>query len=84
MSAQIIASQDNEKQILVTIQHGQSMLHFEEHLQDELNAAGRLATGQQRQHLDTNGEPILKGSTRLTSKKKKEPKLDELHGDKCE
>ena len=77
MSAQILSSQGNETQILVTIQHGQSMLHFEEHLQDELNAAGRLATGQQLQHLDTNGEPILKGSTRLTSKKKKEPKLYE-------
>ena len=77
MPAQIFSSQDNETQILITVQHGQSMLKFEEHLQDELNSAGRLAAAQQLRHLHTNGEPIVKGATRLTSKKKKEPKVYE-------
>ena len=77
MPAQIFSSQDNETQILITVQHGQSMLKFEEHLQDELNSAGRLAAAQQLRHLDINGEPIVKGAIRLTSKKKKEPKVYE-------
>lgn len=54
-----------------------SMLQFEEHLQDELNSVGRLTADQQLQHLDTNGEPIVRGAIRLTSKKKKEPKVYE-------
>ncbi|MTI13988.1 ISKra4 family transposase [Sansalvadorimonas verongulae] len=77
MPAQILASKSQETQILITVQHGQSMLQFEEHLQDELNAAGRLAATRQLEHLDTTGEPIRKGSTRLTCKKKKEPKVYE-------
>ncbi len=47
MPAQILSSQENETQVLITVQHGQSMLKLEEHLQDELNSAGRLAAGQQ-------------------------------------
>ena len=77
MPAQILSFQDNETQVLITVQHGQSMLKFEEHLQDELNSAGRLAAAQQLRHFDTNGEPIVKGATRLTSKNKKEPKVYE-------
>ena len=77
MSATILSSCASETQVLVTVQHGQSMLEFEDHLQDQLNIAGRLASGKQLEHLDSDGSPILLGSVKLTSKKKKELKVYE-------
>ena len=77
MSATIISSKENETQILVTVQHGQSMLAFEEQLQKELNLTGQLATACQLERFDTDGAPILQGAVKFTSKKKKEPKVYE-------
>lgn len=77
MSANILSSCDSETQILITVQHGKSMLEFEDHLQDQLNAAGRLAAEKQLEHLDADGSPIQLGSIKLTSKKKKELKVYE-------
>ena len=77
MSAQLISSKENETRILVTVQHGQSMLEFEEQLQNELNSAGQLATARQLEHLDTDGSPIQLGETKFTSKKRKELKIYE-------
>ena len=77
MSASIISTQSEETQILITIQHGQSMLEFEESLQSELNAAGTLAMGQQLEYMDTDGSPITIGSVCMSCKRKKEPKVYE-------
>ncbi len=77
MSTKILSSQGSETQILVTVQHGKSMLEFEDHLQDQLNTAGRLASAKQLEHLDADGSPIKLGSIKLTSKKKKELKVYE-------
>ena len=53
------------------------MLQFEDDLQIELNQAGVLAEGKQLEYLDTDGSPIYFGSLKMTSKKKKEPKVYE-------
>jgi len=77
MTTQLISSKENQTQILITVQHGKSMLAFEEQLQNELNSAGQLAAARQLEYLDTDGSPIQQGEVRFTSKKKKEPKIYE-------
>ncbi len=77
MSACILSTQNQETQILITIQHGHSMLEFEDRLQTELNEAGVLASGQQLECMDTDGSPITMGSVRMSCKRKKEPKVYE-------
>ncbi len=71
MSACILSTQNQETQILITIQHGHSMLEFEDRLQTELNEAGVLASGQQLECMDTDGSPITMGSVRMSCKRKK-------------
>ena len=44
------------------------MLDFEETLQQQLNAAGVLATQEGLRQFDTDGSPITVGSIQLTSK----------------
>ncbi len=73
----ILSTQNQETQILITIQHGHSMLEFEDRLQTELNEAGVLASGQQLECMDTDGSPITMGSVRMSCKRKKEPKVYE-------
>ena len=46
-------------------------------MQLELNQVGVLAEGKQLEYLDTDGSPIFFGSIKMTSKKKKEPKVYE-------
>ena len=53
------------------------MLNFEDHLQNSLNEAGKLAVTKQLKWMDTDGSSVMLGSIKMTSKKKKEPKLDE-------
>ena len=77
MPAQIISSSSQETQILLTIKHGQSMLEFEDTLQTELNSVGMLAESKQLEFLDSDGTPIFMGSIKMTSKRKKEPKVYE-------
>ena len=77
MSSVIKSSNSSETQILLTIKHNDSMLSFEDQLQAELNAAGKLAECKQLENLDTDGSPIFIGNVKMTSKKKKQLKVYE-------
>jgi hypothetical protein len=68
MSAQIIDRSEGGFTVQITIPYNRSMLDFEETLQQQLNAAGVLATQEGLQQFDTDGAPITVGSTKLTSK----------------
>ena len=77
MTVQVQTSENQETQILITIQHGNSMLDFEASLLCSLNQAGMLGVEKQLEYMDTDGSPIKVGGTHMTSKHKKEPKLYE-------
>ena len=77
MSAAIYSTEEQKTQILITLEHGQSMLSFEEDLQQTLNEAGQLASRRQLEYLDTDGSPITVASVHMTSKSHKEPKVYE-------
>jgi hypothetical protein len=68
MSAQIIDRTEAGFTVQITIPYNRSMLDFEETLQQQLNAAGVLATQEALQQFDTDGTPITVGSITLTSK----------------
>ena len=68
MTAQIINRTEAGFTVQVTIAYSQSMLEFEETLQDRLNAAGVLATQEGLRQFDTDGSPITIGSVTFTSK----------------
>ena len=68
MSAQIIDRTESGFTVQVTIPYNHSMLDFEETLQQQLNAAGVLATQEGLRQFDTDGSPITVGSLTLTSK----------------
>ncbi|OED51033.1 hypothetical protein ACH42_00045 [Endozoicomonas sp. (ex Bugula neritina AB1)] len=77
MTAQVISSENNETQILITIRHGDSMLEFETDLQSSLNEAGVIGVENQLLSMDTDGMPIKVGGVTMSSKHKKEPKVYE-------
>lgn len=77
MTAQVLSSGNQETQILITIQHGNSMLDFEDSVQTSLNQAGVLGVEKQLEYMDTDGSPIKVGGIHMTSKRKKEPKVYE-------
>jgi hypothetical protein len=68
MSAQIVDRTETGFTLQVTIPFNPSMLDFEEALQQQLNAAGVLATQVGLRQFDTDGSPITIGSVKLTSK----------------
>src|SRR3954466_8450221 len=68
MSATIIERQEASVTIQVTIPLSRSMLDTEQAIQDALNQAGVLASGEALKQFDTDGSPLLLGSTRWTSK----------------
>src|SRR5262245_34637067 len=68
MSAEIVERTDTTVTIQITVSLDRSLLTFEEHLQDQLNAVGLLATQEALQRFDTDGSPIVVGDTKLTSK----------------
>lgn len=68
MSATIIQRQENTVTIQVTIPLTRSMLDSEQAIQQTLNQAGVLATAEALKQFDTDGSPLLIGSTRWTSK----------------
>jgi hypothetical protein len=68
MSATIVDRTGTTVTIQFTVTLDRSLLQFEEHLQDQLNAAGLLATQEALQQFDTDGSPIVVGQTKLTSK----------------
>jgi hypothetical protein len=68
MSATIIERQETSVTIQITIPLTRSMLDTEEAIQQVLNQAGVLATGEALKQFDTDGNPLIFGSTRWTSK----------------
>ena len=68
MSAEILERTETSVTLQFTVTFDRSLLNFEEHLQDQLNAAGLLATQEALQRFDTDGSPIVVGDLKLTSK----------------
>ena len=68
MSATIVERQETSVTIQISIPLSRSMLDTEEAIQKALNAAGVLASGEALKQFDTDGSPLLLGSTRWTSK----------------
>src|SRR3954466_5298628 len=67
MSASIVARSETSFTIQVEVPYNDSMLDFEETLQDRLNEAGVVATAEGLQQFDTDGSPITIGSGKFTS-----------------
>jgi hypothetical protein len=70
MPATIVARSQTGFTVQVEIPYSPSMLDAEETLQQRLNEAGVLATGEILRRFDTDGSPITVGDTKLTSKGK--------------
>src|ERR1700751_5062895 len=68
MSAALVDRTEPGFTIQITVPYNPSMLDFEETLQQQLNAAGALATQEGLRRFDTDGSPITVGSITLTSK----------------
>lgn len=68
MDATIIARTPISFILQIEVPYNDSMLGFEETLQERLNQAGVVATAEGLQPFDTDGAPITVGSTKLTSK----------------
>ena len=68
MDATIIARTPTSFTVQIEVPYNNSMLDFEEALQERLNDAGVVATAEGLQQFDTDGSPITVGPVRLTSK----------------
>ena len=68
MDATIIARTPTSFTLQVEVPYNDSMLAFEETLQQRLNEAGVVATAEGLKQFDTDGSPISVGSTKLTTK----------------
>jgi len=68
MDATIIARTPTSFTLQVEVPYNDSMLAFEETLQQCLNQAGVVATAEGLKQFDTDGSPISVGSTKLTTK----------------
>lgn len=68
MTATIISESRELLVMRVEIPLGKPMLEGESLIQDALNEAGALATGELLKQFDTNGSPIKFGSVKMTSK----------------
>src|SRR3954462_12259396 len=68
MPATIVARNPASFTIQIEVPYADSMLGFEETLQDRLNEAGVEATAEGLRQFDTDGSPITLGTTRLTTK----------------
>src|SRR5436305_11849436 len=68
MSATLVERQENAVTLAIRIPLSRSMLDTEEAIQQALNEAGVLATAEALQQFDTDGSPLVLGSTRWTSK----------------
>jgi hypothetical protein len=68
MNATIIARSPTSFTLQVEVPYIDSMLDFEETLQERLNEAGVVATAEGLRQFDTDGSPITVGSVKLTTK----------------
>ena len=71
MLASIVSQTDNTVTLQIKITLAGNMMQMEENIQDALNAAGILATGKALEQFDTDGSPIILGSTKLTARRAK-------------
>ena len=68
MIAELVSRNDKNFTIQVTIPYVDSMLKFEEAIQDSVNRVGERATQEALEQFDADGSPIQFGSTRLFTK----------------
>jgi hypothetical protein len=68
MNATIISRTPTSFTLQVEIPYSDSMLDFEESLQQRLNDAGVVATAEGLKQFDTDGSPLTVGPVKLTSK----------------
>ncbi|HHJ19905.1 MAG TPA: ISKra4 family transposase [Gammaproteobacteria bacterium] len=68
MAVKITSSKKNELVLEVTIPLETTMLDGEQSIEQALNKAGAIASGELLQRFDTDGGPIQVGTTKLTSK----------------
>ena len=68
MPAQMISSSPEKVVVTIELPVSGSMLEQEEHIQDALNEAGMLFTRDALERFDTDGSPLMMGSTKWTSK----------------
>src|SRR5262249_49172398 len=68
MNATIISRTTTSFTLQVEVPYNDSMLDFEETLQQRLNEAGVVATAEGLQQFDTDGSPIAVGPVKLTTK----------------
>jgi hypothetical protein len=68
MDAMIIARTSTSFTLQVEVPYNDSMLDFEETLQQRLDEAGVVATAEGLKQFDTDGSPITVGPIKLTSK----------------
>lgn len=83
MDATIVARTQGSFTLQVEVPYNDSMLDFEETLQQRLNQAGVIATAEGLQQFDTDGSPITVGSTKLTSKGQVEKDYQTPYGVIC-
>src|SRR3954447_19258527 len=68
MPATILSRSASSFTVQIEVPYADSMLGFEEGLQDRLNEAGVEATAEGLRQFDTDGSPITLGMARLTTK----------------
>ncbi len=70
MTVQIISQEDGEITIQMKVSLKGSMLEMEQSILEGINRVGVLATGEALKKFDTDGEPIVVGNVKLTSRDK--------------
>ncbi len=81
MAARIKSQTKDTLMIEITLPLGGSMLEGEGRIEQALNEAGALATGELLQRFDTDGSAIQMGSTKLTSKGRVEKSYQTPYGE---
>ena len=71
MSAKLLRENDRELVIEVTVPKSRDFMECEQCIQEALNDAGRIATGQCLEAFDTDGAPIIVAGSKLTAKSQK-------------
>jgi hypothetical protein len=80
MDATITARTTTSFTVQIEVRYNNSMLDFEEDLQQSLNAAGVLATAEGLKQYDTDGSPITVGPVKFTSKGRVEKEYQTPYG----
>ena len=78
MTAHIISHNDTEITIQVKVSLKQSMLESEQSILECVNQVGVLATEEALKQFDTDGEPIVVGNVKFTSRCLTEKKCGKL------